>query len=223
MKANRTVRNTHNDKGEVGIGTMIVFIAAVIVAAIAAAVLVNTAGNLQRKASETGGETTDEVSGNIFVRDVVGHTSTIDGMDRVDRVNFTISLAPGAESVDLSTMVIRYKDNETLQDLTLDKDGDGAWGSNDGTATKPWNDCDALADGFCILNVREAEGATSDDVLEPGDRVTLTIGYAIADGSEPLEPRGEVEILLIPEVGTPIHSGFGLPASFNGETFVVLA
>ncbi len=213
MKANRTIRNTHNDKGEVGIGTMIVFIAAVIVAAIAAAVLVNTAGNLQRKAAETGGETTDEVSGNIFVRDVVGHVWEISSEDRVDRVNITISLAPGANSLDLTTMVVRWQDGTTLDDLLYDEDEDSNAGDGD---------CTTLAHGFCVNVIKEAKG-DDDTVLESGDRVQIQIGLDNSGTAEPLETRSSVDLLFIPEVGTPIHTGWETPASYDGETFVVLA
>lgn len=212
MKANRTIRNTHNDKGEVGIGTMIVFIAAVIVAAIAAAVLVNTAGNLQRKAAETGGETTDEVSGNIFVRDVVGQVASVHGEDRVTKVDLTISLAPGANSLDLTTMVVRWTDNSTLDDLLYDE---GSTGGGDGQCTQ-------FSHGFCVNVIKEAKGS-DDNVLEPGDRVEIQVGLNSADGDEPLETRMGVDLLFIPEIGTPIHTGWETPPSYDGETYVILA
>ena len=58
----------------IGIGAMIVFIALILVAAVAAAVIIQTAEKLQQNAQSTGDDTTDEMSGkvqilNVFVDD----------------------------------------------------------------------------------------------------------------------------------------------------------
>lgn len=66
-----------NDKiAAIGIGAMIVFIALILVAAVAAAVIIQTAEKLQQNAQSTGDDTTDEMSGkiqilNVFVDDPI--------------------------------------------------------------------------------------------------------------------------------------------------------
>jgi flagellin FlaB len=95
------------DRGQVGIGTLIVFIAMVLVAAIAAGVLINTAGLLQSQAQQTGEETTAEVSNVVQIGEVIG-VDTQDGGDsgnddgKIDLVNLSVRLASGSDPVNLS-------------------------------------------------------------------------------------------------------------------------
>jgi len=102
----------------VGIGTLIVFIAMVLVAAIAAGVLINTAGFLQTQAEATGEESTSQVSDRLQVVSQSGNV-TDDGDTRVvDELNITVAQSPGASNIDLSETSIELigtQGQETFQ------------------------------------------------------------------------------------------------------------
>ena len=63
------------ERGQVGIGTLIVFIAMVLVAAIAAGVLLNTSGALADRAEQTSRDSTDRVSNRLMVVSAYGHVT----------------------------------------------------------------------------------------------------------------------------------------------------
>jgi flagellin FlaB len=113
-KANRKVRwyyDAHEDAA-IGIGTLIVFIALVLVAAIAAAVVINTAGNLQESAEKLGSETQEDVSTGIKTQHMEGQINAAG--DEILDIRIYIVLYAGADAMDLRYLVLHIEgsDNE---------------------------------------------------------------------------------------------------------------
>ncbi|ARS88968.1 archaellin/type IV pilin N-terminal domain-containing protein [Natrarchaeobaculum aegyptiacum] len=96
---------TSTERGQVGIGTLIVFIAMVLVAAIAAGVLINTAGMLQSQAEATGEETIDLVSERIDTGSAVGIVAD-EEEGEIGDILVTVSRAPGSDQIDLNRTVV---------------------------------------------------------------------------------------------------------------------
>ena len=66
----KNMNEENNDWGSIGIGAMIVFIALILVAAVASAVIIQTGEKLQQNAQQTGSDTQQEISGKITVNSV---------------------------------------------------------------------------------------------------------------------------------------------------------
>jgi flagellin FlaB len=63
--------NEENEIGSIGIGAMIVFIALILVAAVASAVIIQTGEKLQQNAQQTGQDTERELGGKITINSVL--------------------------------------------------------------------------------------------------------------------------------------------------------
>jgi len=95
------------DRGQVGIGTLIVFIAMVLVAAIAAGVLINTADLLQSQAQDTSDQSSQQVTDRVEVTDPIGFNETAG--QNLSSVNMTFSKAPGSGDINLSNVVVSWE------------------------------------------------------------------------------------------------------------------
>lgn len=118
-----------DERGQVGIGTLIVFIAMVLVAAIAAGVLINTAGFLQSQAEDTGEEATDEVANQLEINEIIGDADNGD----IESLDLHIQASAGADLIDLSEAELLYIDgeNEINEDPIDNDDIEGGAGEED--------------------------------------------------------------------------------------------
>jgi flagellin-like protein len=157
------VPEAHDGRGQVGIGTLIIFIAMVLVAAVAAGVLINTAGMLEAKASDTSQDAQAQVSNHIVVVSAVGDVNPSTGT--VESLNLTLMKAAGAGDMDLSKASFEYISDDAA--ATLQK-GDSAVSLS--------SDILNSRDDRIGLQIDVTDSALeSGNGLEPGEKAMLTI------------------------------------------------
>lgn len=186
------------ERGQVGIGSLILFIALVIVAAISAGVLINTAGFFQSEGTGSG----EELPPQVTIASQTGEVAN----GSIETVSLTVKRSPDADTVDLSTAVIEWLGPNGQTELTY------------GNATAEAHSNST----FAVSAVQEDEGTASVPTLDSqADTFTLTIdATAIVDGG--LAPGTDVELTLITASGATHIVELQVPESLAGETAVAL-
>jgi flagellin-like protein len=175
------------DRGQVGIGTLVVFIAMVLVAAVAAGVLINTAASLQATAEDVGRQSVDRVVNGVEVAGATGHVTgqADDGVPNrtVDTVRLWIRPRAAAGDVNVSDLTVKWVGPHAAETLTFG--GSAAAAPSTGDAYETFNASQSLGDGDLLLetgeefvlylNASRIEGGESGPVrtLERGDEVTV--------------------------------------------------
>ena len=195
MKANGKVADNTCENAQMGIGTLIIFISMVLVSAVAAAVLISTSGILQERATETGKEATESVATNIKVVQTTGSRSSSTN-NTLDDISLRIAVSPGSKQVDMSQVSINIIDGSTSVDLF-------------------YSNTTANATRFNISILRDEDGSFSAryPIINSGDYAEV---YIDADATGLVfDPRTNVQMFIVPEVGNPVLHKFRTPSSYG--------
>lgn len=201
MKANKALHLNKNTRAQVGIGTLIIFIAMVLVAAVAAAVLIQTSGVLQQKAQSTGKQATQEVSSNLMVKNIEGvraKDTSVSMSSTVDLLKLKVGLNVGSAPVDVNQVVVSITDGTTANNLVYagNNKSYASTGANDGFMSPFGTDAatnlvtlltgTTTIDGTALTNSKkyytvqkirdeDASFSQSNPVMNTGDLITLYI------------------------------------------------
>jgi len=197
-----------DERGQVGIGTLIVFIAMVLVAAIAAGVLINTAGFLQSKGAATGEEASAQVSNRIDVVSAYGNVNSTS--EQVDYVNLTVRQAAGADNINLSKSTIQWIGPDKALTLTYN-------GSSQTTADQ--------------FNTTAIKGNNDEVLVQQSDRIKIIMyaggsnesGTGLDDGiTAGLGAGDEVQLTITTQYGSKTTYWANVPESLKDKNAVNL-
>jgi flagellin FlaB len=201
MGLNKKFVKMKNDKrAEMGVGTMIIFIAMVLVAAVAASVLISTANTVREQAQSTGSQAINNVASGFIIQDVVGTVDTSD-YNNITQIDVYIRLSAGSPNVMMDNVMVSLLSGDNNMYLEF--------------GTSAANETQYQASQTKIIaNVPWTAGS---HVVGQGDLIKVTI---IPEEIIKYSQAGEIKI--IPAYGQAQYIQFVTPESFS-TAYVTLA
>ena len=184
----------HN-RSQTGVGTMMVFIAMILVAAIAAGVLINVTGLLEQEATTSFEDSTSQVTDRLLILSVTGRVSDT---DTVDVYNFTVARSPGANDIALENATFEIVDSQGAETYVVGN-----------VSEEPTRE------------VREITAETNDTVItQKSDRYIISIDASERDGE--LRPGESATVTYTTGAGAATTVDIRAPESLTEKSVAKL-
>lgn len=239
MKHN-TIQSRNDETALAGVSALIVFIALVLVSAIAAGVILDTAGFLQEKASTTGEQSAAKVSDNLDISAVIGVVNETDnpgGADynysaqaspmsehNVTQVRLDVLKAPGANRInmeDVTTKIVANSGSDTLAFNTSDE----AFQPNDADPVRDGAENTTSNDGinYSVKDIRDTD-ASYPIINDQTDRFQVRVNFTGPYGTslEPIEESSDIEIRLTTASGAQSFKELDIPTTIPRDSGATL-
>ena len=199
-----------DDEALVGIGTLIIFIAMILVAAVAASVLIQTSETLQQRAQSVGTQTIREVSAGLVIDGITGYTNS--EKTKIEYLAISIRPRAGSKDIDLNltTLSVLYDNlniltlNSTLV-VAVNTDNESVFNTpiSSGSNITVLN-C-TTSSKFGVIAIHDPDSTvTATNGINSGDRVMVIVNLsAIITDEGGLPTRQTISGSLKPETGAP--------------------
>jgi archaellin len=193
------------------LGTLIIFIALILVAAVAAGVLIRTAGELRAQARATGREAIHQVAAGVRVVNIKGEVAN----EIIENVSIVIKLRPGSPPIDLREMVLQYTSKDTDVHLLL-----GPYKETRAALKAEWGELGA--ENFGVVRVIEDEGLPVFIMTTAGAVRELWIDVKSIEPDNKLLAQEKATIKIMPKVGFEAVEALIVPEVLYGINVVRL-
>ena len=195
-----------DEEGEMGVGTLLIFIAMILVAAVAASVLVQTAYKLQQQAESTGDEALQEVATGFRVLSVWGMTDSASAV--IDTIFMKVTLTAGSPGINLANTVI-----EVTQTIG---------GSTSAEVTLSYASA-ADADEFTASELRDMAPTTTAAMMTGGDVFQIELDLNSTGGiAMELDVQEQITVVIFPKHGIPTYIEITAPPTLEANLVVTL-
>ncbi len=194
MKRIKRSPDDADELGMMGIGTLIIFIAIVLVAAVSAGVFIRTVTELKGVAEQTVSQAAAEVSTFLNVRSIYGETNP--ERTRLDVVKINLGLGPGSPSQNLNFTLIQVIGREFEQELRY--------------SDTPGTDVYTARE---LLDPHGEFDSVDNPIIEPGATIQIEFNVEAFE----LGPQSDLEIHMMPKHGSTVVESFYTPTVYNRD------
>ncbi|MEM0492504.1 MAG: flagellin [Candidatus Thermoplasmatota archaeon] len=192
-----------------GVGTMIIFIAGILIAGVVANVLIQTMNSLQQQAMTTGQETIREVASGVKITQVSGYVQS----SSITQLAILVTPIAASEPIDLSTAILSLSDSKVNVILNYSSKCFNSSISNNGLfGTINTSNLTSTTYGVIVIRDTDSSCTVSKPIINDRDIVALIVNTTKCFSG--IKTRTTVSGVLYPEHGITGIISFTTPSSF---------
>ena len=199
-----------DETAAVGIGTLIIFIAMLLVAGITASVIIQTMNSFQQQALKTATETIKSISSGLRVTHISGYYNG----SVITQLAFFVSPIAGSESIDIKYTYISISDSVNKIVLGYSNNSFSPSVSNGLFGTLNASNLTSSTFGLMVIRDIDLSCNSNNPIINNGDLVVLVINTTACFSG--INTNIDVSGNVVPENGISGWIAFKTPSFFTG-------